>query len=268
MAEHDRLPTDRLRDGGVLPLRITRHIHPPAETDRAGIQRFGECRLAGANDPGQHDVGGGDDPSLVEDPGVIHERSAGVEVLTDEHSLTAQPTLREERVCPGKGGGRVLMGGEPEPPPRPQRCLARLPAARQERRRCPLGPLHVRLRAGYCLPLGGVGRVGVGGGSACRAPIAAVLPGPADQHRRIQLFLGTWAHQQPTPLRQNRSAAQVRRPRRRLSGRAGSCLSAWRASCRTRRAVRVAPVLFQRGWTPGGPDRRCRVVATRSDRCS
>ena len=121
VAEHDRPAADGFGDGGVFALGVAGHVDAAAEGDRAGVEALGEAGLAGADDAGEDEVRRGDQAAGVEDPGVVDERAAGVEVLADEDALAAQPAFGEERVRAGQRGGGVLVAGDPEPSGRPQR---------------------------------------------------------------------------------------------------------------------------------------------------
>src|SRR5690606_5933870 len=88
--EDDCPPADGLRDRGVFAFRVAGDVDAASERDRPRVQGLGEGGLAGADNACEDDVGCGDDAAGVEGPGVVHERSAGVEVLPDEYSVGAE----------------------------------------------------------------------------------------------------------------------------------------------------------------------------------
>jgi len=111
VAERDGLAADRLGDGGVLTLGVAGDVDASAERDGAGVEALGQRGLAGADDPGEDDIGCGDRPAVVEHPGVVDERAAGLEVLADEDAVAAEPAFGEKRVGASQGGRGVLGGG-------------------------------------------------------------------------------------------------------------------------------------------------------------
>lgn len=176
VAQLDRHPADSSCDGRVFALRVARHIDPLAERKRPGVKALGQRRLARADDPGNHDVRGGDEPVSVKDPRVVDERSTAVEVLPDEHPVRPETALRDERIRPAPGRRGVLRTGQPQSP----RCLQarrpRLPGLGQDDHR----PAFRRELLGFLL---GCGLAGLAIGcqqGLCRrfasASVAASLP--------------------------------------------------------------------------------------------
>ena len=66
VAEDDRFPADCFGDGGVLAFRVTGDVYAPPERNRACVEALRERRFPGADDPGEDDVRGGDQPASVE----------------------------------------------------------------------------------------------------------------------------------------------------------------------------------------------------------
>ncbi|MPM43470.1 hypothetical protein SDC9_90144 [bioreactor metagenome] len=150
VAKHDGAPADGVGDGGVFALRVSGHVHAPPERQRPSVERLGQRGLAGADDPGQHHVGCGDDPARVEHPRVVDETPARVEVLADEHAIGAEPSFGDERVRARQRRRRVLMPRQMEPARRAQPRSPRLARLRQVDGGAALGTilLGLRLRSG------------------------------------------------------------------------------------------------------------------------
>ena len=186
MPEDDRFPADRFRDGGVLALRVAGNVDAAAERERPGVEGLRQAGLAGADDPRQNDVGGGDEACVVEHPRVVDEAPAGVEVLANEHPGRAEAPFGEERILSRECRGGVLMLGKPKParasaarpgrarPPRADSVVARRSA-------CSASQRLLRLRF---LRVAGSG-LDPGGGLLASFAVPAALTFRADQHRRV-----------------------------------------------------------------------------------
>ena len=166
---------DRFGDGGVLALGVAGHVDAAAERDRSGVEALGQAGLAGADDAGEHEVRCGDEAAGVEDPRVVDERAAGVEVLADEDAFAAETAFGEERVRAGEGGRGVLMPREPEPSGRAERCGAGLAGPGERDGRALLGGELV----GLALRLGTPGLAVLGQQRLARPPCAACGPAAA-----------------------------------------------------------------------------------------
>ena len=103
VAERDRLATHCFRNGGVLALGVTGHIHPATERDRPSVETLGEAGLARTDDAGEDEVRRSDEPPGVEDPRVVDEGTARVQVLADEDALAAQTAFGKEGIRAGQG---------------------------------------------------------------------------------------------------------------------------------------------------------------------
>lgn len=167
VAENDCLPANSVGDGGVLALRIAGHVDAASEWQRAGVERLRQGGFARAHDPGEDEVGGGDDPAGVEHPGVVDEGAAGVEVLADEDAVSAEAAFGDERVRPRQRRRRVLMAWEAEPARGAQRGRPGLTGSRQVSGGFAFGAFRVGLRSRRSL----IGAVLLGS-QCCGSPAA------------------------------------------------------------------------------------------------
>jgi hypothetical protein len=200
VAKDDGASADGVGDGGVLALRVARHVHAPPERQRPRVERLGQRRLAGADDPGQHHVGRGDDAARVKHPRVVDERAARVEVLADEHAIGTETAFGDKRVRARQRRRRVLMPRQMEPTRRAQLRSARLAGSSVGRswraaRHAPPQPSPSQRRARSFAAQRGAGPRLCG--AACGASAA---PSTAPPERRCAAVLDPRSQHQPPRL--------------------------------------------------------------------
>ena len=220
VAKDDRPPADGLCDRRVLTLGVAGDVDAATERQRPRVQGFRQARLAGTDDPGEHNVGGGDEAPLVQGPRVVDEAAARVEVLPDEHPVRAKAAFGQERVLPGEGCGGVLVLREMKPAGRAERRRPRFTAGGQVGRCATLGLLRIPLGLRIVLAhLPGFG-LDLGGGFLACLAVPAPLALRADQDAGVQPALLRPAHSdRPWPgdvvcgARANQSVASTRAAR-------------------------------------------------------
>jgi len=105
--ERDGPSADGVADGRVLTFGVAGDVDAAAEWDRPGVEALRETGLARADDAGEDEVRCSDEPTRVQDPRVVAERTAEVLVLADEDRLAARATLCQEWIRASERGGAL-----------------------------------------------------------------------------------------------------------------------------------------------------------------
>lgn len=93
MTEHDRPTAHSFCDRCVLALRITGDVDTAPERDRSCVEALGQAGISGTDNAREHEIRCGDDAARVEHPWVVDERTTGVEILTNEDAVGAEPAF-------------------------------------------------------------------------------------------------------------------------------------------------------------------------------